>query len=98
MNFTGIIIGVATFFIIGLFHPIVIKCEYYFGVKLWWLFAIMGVVDVGVVDNRANERRDVVVVFHYQDAREYIVVFFNAFCIFSFRNEYAFYSRGFFER
>ena len=46
MNFTGIIIGVATFFIIGLFHPIVIKCEYYFGVKLWWLFAIMGVASV----------------------------------------------------
>lgn len=44
MNFTGIIIGVATFLIIGLFHPIVIKCEYYFGVRLWWVFAIMGVV------------------------------------------------------
>ena len=44
MNFTGIIIGVATFLIIGLFHPIVIKAEYYFGVKCWWVFAVMGVV------------------------------------------------------
>jgi hypothetical protein len=42
--FTGIIIGVATFFIIGLFHPLVIKGEYYFGVKCWWVFALAGVV------------------------------------------------------
>ncbi|MBQ9963354.1 MAG: DUF4491 family protein, partial [Alistipes sp.] len=33
MNFTGIIIGVATFLIIGLFHPIVIKAEYYIGTR-----------------------------------------------------------------
>lgn len=43
MNFSGIIIGVATFLIIGFFHPIVIKSEYYFGVKCWWIFALMGV-------------------------------------------------------
>ena len=42
--FIGIIIGVATFFIIGLFHPLVIKGEYYFGVKCWWVFALAGVV------------------------------------------------------
>ena len=46
MNFTGIIIGIATFLIIGLFHPIVIKGEYYFGVGCWWVFALMGVVTV----------------------------------------------------
>ena len=46
MYFTGIIIGVATFLIIGLFHPIVIKTEYYFGVKCWWVFALMGVATV----------------------------------------------------
>lgn len=46
MYFTGIIIGVATFFIIGLFHPLVIKGEYYFGVKCWWFFALMGVVTI----------------------------------------------------
>ena len=44
MYFAGIIIGVATFLIIGLFHPLVIKGEYYFGVKCWWVFALMGVV------------------------------------------------------
>lgn len=42
LHFTGIIIGVATFFIIGIFHPIVIKSEYYFGVKSWWVFCLAG--------------------------------------------------------
>ena len=42
-NFSGIIIGVATFLIIGLFHPLVIKAEYYIGVKSWWLFLLLGV-------------------------------------------------------
>lgn len=42
--FTGIIIGIATFFIIGLFHPLVIKGEYYFGVKVWWVFALVGII------------------------------------------------------
>lgn len=44
LNFSGIIIGVATFLIIGLFHPLVIKAEYYIGVKSWWLFLLLGVV------------------------------------------------------
>ena len=43
MNFSGIVIGVATFLIIGLFHPLVIKAEYYIGVKSWWLFLLLGV-------------------------------------------------------
>ncbi len=48
MNFIGLIIAVATFFIIGLFHPIVIKSEYYFGVKCWWVFLIFGIAFVGI--------------------------------------------------
>ena len=44
LNFSGIIIGVATFLIIGLFHPLVIKAEYYIGVKSWWLFLLLGIV------------------------------------------------------
>ncbi|MBO4664403.1 MAG: DUF4491 family protein [Bacteroidaceae bacterium] len=43
MNFLGIIIAVTTFFVIGLFHPIVIKGEYYFGTKCWWWFLVSGV-------------------------------------------------------
>lgn len=39
----GIIIGVATFLVIGLFHPLVIKAEYYIGVRSWWLFLLAGI-------------------------------------------------------
>ncbi|MBQ3875694.1 MAG: DUF4491 family protein, partial [Bacteroidaceae bacterium] len=31
MNYIGLITAVATFLIIGVFHPIVIKGEYHFG-------------------------------------------------------------------
>ncbi len=44
LNFIGIIVAVATFLIIGLFHPIVIKAEYYWGVRCWWWFLIAGVI------------------------------------------------------
>ena len=47
MNFTGLIIGVCTFLCIGLFHPIVIKAEYYFGVKCWWWFLVAGLACIG---------------------------------------------------
>ncbi len=43
MNYSGLIIAVITFLVIGLFHPIVIKGEYYFGTKCWWFFALCGV-------------------------------------------------------
>lgn len=46
MYFTGIIIAVSTFLIIGMFHPIVIKAEYYSGTKLWWLFLLVGLASV----------------------------------------------------
>lgn len=42
MNFEGIIVGLATFIIIGVFHPIVIKAEYYIGKKCWWAFLLAG--------------------------------------------------------
>lgn len=38
----GITLGLCTFLIIGLFHPICIKCEYYFGTRCWWAFALLG--------------------------------------------------------
>lgn len=44
MYFEGILIGLITFLIIGLFHPVVIKMEYYFGTKSWWLFLILGII------------------------------------------------------
>lgn len=44
MNFEGLIAGICTFLIIGLFHPIVIKAEYYWGVRCWWIFLLVGIV------------------------------------------------------
>lgn len=45
-HLTGLVIGVATFLIIGIFHPLVIKGEYYFGVGCWWAFLAMGIAAV----------------------------------------------------
>ncbi|MGM9621139.1 MAG: DUF4491 family protein [Bacteroidaceae bacterium] len=44
MNVTGIIIGVASFLTIGMFHPLVIKAEYHFGRKCWWAFLLAGIL------------------------------------------------------
>lgn len=43
MNIEGLLLGVATFVVIGLFHPIVIKTEYYFGTRPWWIFLLIGI-------------------------------------------------------
>lgn len=43
MNFSGIITGLATFLIIGIFHPVVIKAEYRFGSSCWWVFLLAGI-------------------------------------------------------
>ncbi|MBP5611467.1 MAG: DUF4491 family protein [Bacteroidales bacterium] len=42
MHYSGLLIGLATFAIIGLFHPVVIKAEYYFGTGCWWFFLLLG--------------------------------------------------------
>ena len=43
MNYSGIIVGAAVFLIIGICHPIVIKMEYYWGKRSWWVLALAGV-------------------------------------------------------
>lgn len=43
INFDGLLIGIATFLIIGLFHPVVVKAEYYWGTKCWWIFLVLGI-------------------------------------------------------
>lgn len=45
-HLAGLIIGICTFLIIGLFHPIVVKVEYYWGTKSWWVFLALGIVGV----------------------------------------------------
>ncbi len=44
MNFSGIILGLVSFICIGIFHPLVIKGEYYFGTRCWWAFAWVGII------------------------------------------------------
>ncbi len=45
-DFFGLIIGAVAFLIIGLFHPLVVKGEYYFGVKCWWVFLLIGIISL----------------------------------------------------
>lgn len=40
----GMLIGFTSFLIIGLFHPIVIKAEYYFTKKIFPLFILAGIL------------------------------------------------------
>lgn len=46
MYTTGVIIAVLTFLIIGIFHPVVIKVEYYTGTRFWWVFLVTGLLSV----------------------------------------------------
>lgn len=42
LNWSGILIGLTSFIVIGVFHPVVIKCEYYFSDRVWPLFLAGG--------------------------------------------------------
>ena len=44
MNFNGILVGAAVFLIIGICHPLVIKLEYRWGKRSWWIFLAAGAV------------------------------------------------------
>lgn len=44
MYITGLLIGIFSFVIIGVFHPIVIRCEYHFTWKIWPVFLAAGLV------------------------------------------------------
>ncbi|MBR1426550.1 MAG: DUF4491 family protein [Paludibacteraceae bacterium] len=46
MNIQGLILGAAAFLCIGIFHPLVIKAEYYLGVRAWWAFLFVGLAAV----------------------------------------------------
>lgn len=48
IHYNGLIIGLATFIVIGVFHPIVIKAEYYIGKKIWPLFLVAGLALIGI--------------------------------------------------
>ncbi len=42
LNFVGPGLAIATLLIIGLCHPLVIKTEYYFGTRPWWIYLVVG--------------------------------------------------------
>lgn len=42
----GLTIGLLTFLVIGVCHPLVIKGEYHFGTRCWWVFLIVGVLSL----------------------------------------------------
>ena len=42
MFFEGLLIGFATFLLIGICHPIVIKTEYYCGTWPWCIYLVIG--------------------------------------------------------
>jgi hypothetical protein len=46
VNLEGAIIGLVAFLIIGVFHPIVVKAEYYFGLRVWPLFLVVGILSI----------------------------------------------------
>lgn len=48
LNFGGLLIGIATFLIIGLFHPVVVKAEYFFGTTIWWIFLTLGLIGTAI--------------------------------------------------
>lgn len=48
LNFGGLLIGIATFLIIGLFHPVVVKAEYFFGTAIWWIFLALGLIGTAI--------------------------------------------------
>ena len=43
-NLLGLTIGLLTFLVIGLFHPLVIKGEYHFGTGIWKAFLIAALI------------------------------------------------------
>lgn len=44
LNFIGILIALYSYVIIGVFHPIVVKCQYYFTDKVWPIFLVVGLL------------------------------------------------------
>lgn len=46
MHIYGIVIAVIAFLMIGIFHPIVIKAEYYFTKKCWPIFFLVGLISI----------------------------------------------------
>ena len=44
MNYHGVMIAAVCFLVIGVFHPIVIRAEYYFSSRCWPVFLLAGLL------------------------------------------------------
>lgn len=44
IQFEGIFVGIASFCIIGVFHPLVIWSEYHFSERIWWMYLLAGLL------------------------------------------------------
>lgn len=47
LNWQGFLVGLAAFFMIGLFHPIVSRMEYHLGKQSWWMLFVPGMACLG---------------------------------------------------
>lgn len=47
MNFSGLIVGLVTILSIAIYHPLVIRFEYLFGLKARWIFVPIGILGIG---------------------------------------------------
>ncbi len=47
LNIIGILVAIFSYVTIGVFHPIVIKCQYHFTDKIWPVFLVVGLLFVG---------------------------------------------------
>ena len=46
MSIDGLLIALFTYACVGLFHPIVIKAEYYFTKRIWPVFLVVGIASI----------------------------------------------------
>lgn len=44
MSWYGLVIGAISFIVIGVFHPIVIRCQYHFTDRIWPVFLAAGLL------------------------------------------------------
>lgn len=44
LNYEGVVLAAASLLIIAVYHPLVIKAEYWFGTRVWPLFAAAGLI------------------------------------------------------
>ena len=48
MYYSGVLLAVTAFLSIGLFHPLVIACEYHFSRRIWPCFFLAGLILLGL--------------------------------------------------